>query len=75
MQTTSAFTAPCPTKFFRVSFRLRFYEPVDAFQADLDAWLVHDNTERRRLGYRDHGKRPIDTVTDHPGSLQEESVA
>ncbi len=61
-------------EFFRVAFRTRFYESVEALQADLDAWLVHDNTERPHLGYRNRGKRPLDTVTEYL-TLREKSVA
>lgn len=35
--------------------RDRFYESVEALQADLDVWLIHYNTERLHLGYRNHG--------------------
>lgn len=35
---------------------------VDALQADLDAWLIHYNTERPHLGYRNMGRRPIETI-------------
>lgn len=38
------------------------YDSVDALQADLDAWLVKHNTERPHLGYRNQGRRPIETV-------------
>jgi hypothetical protein len=38
-------------EFFRVKMRETFYETVDALQADLDAWLIHYNTERPHLGY------------------------
>ena len=50
-------------EFFRVAMRETFYDSVEALQADLDAWLVHHNTERPHLGYRNMGRRPIDTVT------------
>jgi hypothetical protein len=33
-----------------------------SLQADLDAWLVHYNTQRLHLGYRNMGRRPIETV-------------
>lgn len=49
-------------EFFRVAMRETFYDTVEALQADLDAWLVHYNTERPHLGYRNQGRRPIDTV-------------
>ncbi len=31
-------------------------------RADLDAWLIHYNTERPHLGYRNQGRRPIETI-------------
>ncbi|BAQ71307.1 integrase, catalytic region [Rhodovulum sulfidophilum] len=49
-------------EFFRVKMRETFYETVEALQADLDAWLVHYNTERPHMGYRNMGRRPIETV-------------
>lgn len=49
-------------EFFRIAFRTKFYESVEQLQADLDAWLVHYNTERPHQGYRNMGRRPIDTV-------------
>ena len=49
-------------EFFRLKMREMFYESVEALQADLDAWLVHYNTERPHLGYRNQGRRPIETV-------------
>ncbi len=61
-------------EFFRVAFRTTFYESIEALQADLDAWLVHDNAERPHLGYRNRGKRPLDTVNDYL-ALREKSVA
>ena len=38
-----------------------FYESLQALQTDLDAWFDH-YTERPRPGYRNMGKRPIETV-------------
>ncbi len=61
-------------EFFRTAFRTRFYEAVEPLQADFDAWLRHYNTERPHLGYRNHGKRPLDTVTEYL-ALREKSVA
>jgi transposase InsO family protein len=49
-------------EFFRIKMRETFYETVEALQADLDAWLAHYNTERPHLGYRNMGRRPIETV-------------
>lgn len=49
-------------EFFRIKMRETFYETVEALQADLDRWLVHYNTERPHLGYRNQGRRPIETI-------------
>ena len=55
-------------EFFRVTMRETFYDTVEALQADLDAWLVHyNNTERLDLGYRNQGRRPVDTVNSFVG--------
>lgn len=47
---------------FRVKLRETFYDTVEALQADLDAWLVHYNTEQPHLGYRNQGRKPIETI-------------
>lgn len=49
-------------EFFRTAFREKFYESVDALQADLDSWLHYYNHERPHRGYRNMGRRPIETV-------------
>lgn len=49
-------------EFFIETLRTTFYETVDALQADFDAWLRHYNTERPHQGYRNMGRRPMDTV-------------
>jgi hypothetical protein len=49
-------------EFFAIALRETFYESVEALQADFDRWLVFYNTERPHQGYRNLGKRPIDTV-------------
>ena len=52
-------------EFFRVGFRTKFYESVEALQSDLDEWLVHYNTERPHQGYRNMGRRPVDTINQY----------
>mgnify|MGYP000550660751 CR=1 FL=1 len=49
-------------EFFRLAFRQSFYESVEALQAEFDKWLVHYNTERPHLGYRNQGRTPWQTV-------------
>ena len=42
--------------------RENFHDTIGALQADFDTWPHHDNTERPNLGYRNMGRRPIDTI-------------
>ena len=51
-------------EFFRQAFRAKLFASVGELQTDLDAWLVHYNNERPHQGYRNMGKRPIDTIND-----------
>jgi transposase InsO family protein len=51
-------------EFFRTAFRTRFYQTVEELQTDLDEWLVHYNTERPHQGYRNMGRRPMDTINE-----------
>jgi transposase InsO family protein len=49
-------------EFFRLKMRETFYESVESLQEDIDDWLVHYNTERPHLGYRNQGRRPNETI-------------
>jgi len=49
-------------KFFRIAFSKKYYESLEALQADLDTWLLHYNTERPHRGYRNMGRTPMATV-------------
>jgi len=49
-------------EFFRIAFRKKLYESVEVLQVDLDAWLVHYNTERPHQGYRNQGRCPVETI-------------
>lgn len=49
-------------EFFREVFRKKLYLSVDELQVDLDQWLEYYNNERPHRGYRNMGKRPIETV-------------
>ena len=60
-------------EFFRSAFRTTFYETMEALQRDLDAWLLHYNTERPHHGYRNLGKRPIETVNAYLESVRQEA--
>jgi len=49
-------------EFFREAFRKTFYLSVEELQKDLDVWLDYYNNERPHQGYRNRGKRPIETI-------------
>ena len=49
-------------EFISVAFRKKLYTSVDMLQEDFDEWLYQYNYERPHRGYRNMGKRPIDTV-------------
>ena len=52
-------------EFFRKVFRTTFYETVESLQRDLDDWLAYYNRDRPHQGYRNHGRRPLDTVNQY----------
>ena len=49
-------------EFFRTAFRKKLYVCVEDLQVDLDKWLHHYNYERPHRGYRNMGRRPIETM-------------
>lgn len=48
-------------EFFRSAFRKKLYESVASLQEDLDGWLHMYNFDRPHRGYRNNGRRPIET--------------
>jgi transposase InsO family protein len=60
-------------EFFAIALRETFYESVEALQVDFDRWLIHYNTERPHQGYRNLGKRPIDTVNACLATVRKEA--
>jgi len=46
-------------EFYRVAFRKRLYETVEALQADLDAWMAEYNEVRSHQGRWCFGKTPM----------------
>jgi transposase InsO family protein len=51
-------------EFFRTAFRTKLFTSVEELQADLDAWLRFYNEQRPHQGYRNLGRRPLDTVAE-----------
>jgi hypothetical protein len=49
-------------EFFRETFRKKLYASVEKLQADLDKWLDYYNNQQPHRGYRNMGKRPIETI-------------
>ena len=49
-------------EFFSETFRKKFYASLEELQVDLDEWLEYYNTERPHRGYRNMGRRPIETI-------------
>ena len=40
------------------------YSKLDELQKDLDSWLKYYNEKRPRLGYRNMGKTPLETIQE-----------
>ena len=53
--------------------REKIYTSIEELQADLDVWLKHYNEERPHRGYRNMGKRPIDTVNKFAQTARQEA--
>ena len=51
-------------EFFRPAFRQKYYESIKSLQRDLNKWLKFYNQERSHQGYRNRGKRPLDTIKE-----------
>jgi transposase InsO family protein len=49
-------------EFIRETFRDKLYVSVEELQVDLDNWLDYYNNERPHRGYRNMGRRPIETI-------------
>lgn len=49
-------------EFFRETFRTEFYASVEEIHKDLDQWIHCYNHERPHRGYRNMGRRPIETI-------------
>jgi hypothetical protein len=47
-----------------VTFRSKFYPSIEELQENLNSWLNDYDHERPDRGYRNMGKRPIDTIEE-----------
>ncbi len=57
-------------EFFRVVFREKLFESVESLQNDFDQWLYHYNNERPHRGYRNMGRRPIETINQYMEQME-----
>jgi transposase InsO family protein len=51
-------------EFYRVAFRKRVYQTIEALQADLDGWMQEYNAVRSHQGRWCYGKTPMQTFID-----------
>jgi hypothetical protein len=59
--------------YYRLAFRKKIYEAVDALQTDLDAWLDQYNDEREHQGRWCYGKTPMRRFPDSRERCQGEA--
>lgn len=62
-------------EFYRVAFRRRLYETLDALQADLEGYLAEYNERRPHQGRWCYGKTPMQTFLDSIPLAQEKCIA
>jgi len=58
-------------EFYRVAFRKRVYDSIEALQADLDAWMAAYNEVRTHQGRWWFGKTPMQTFLDSRAMARE----
>jgi transposase InsO family protein len=58
---------------FAITLREQCYGAVEPLQTALDAWLIHYNRERPHRGYRNMGRRPLDTITQFLSPVRQEA--
>jgi len=51
-------------EFYRLAFRKKVYDTVDALQLDLDLWMTGYNEQRTHQGRWCFGKTPMQTFLD-----------
>ena len=61
-------------EFYRVAFRKRIYDSLEALQEDLDTWMHYYNHERTHQGKMCCGRTPMETLEDGKQIWQEKSI-
>jgi transposase InsO family protein len=62
-------------EFYRIAFRKKIYDSIEALQADLDAWLDQYNHQREHQGRWCYGKTPMGTFLDSLDLAKEKLIA
>jgi len=62
-------------EFYRVTFRKRVYDTVEALQSDLDTFIDLYNTQRPHQGRWCYGKTPMETFLDSLDLAKEKHIA
>ena len=60
-------------EFVELAFLQKLYTSVEMLQEDVDAWLRFYNYERPHRGYRNMGRRPIDTIQQFLQPVRQEA--
>lgn len=58
-------------EFYRIAFRKKLYETIEALQADLDRWMTEYNEVRTHQGRWCFGKTPMQTFLDSKAIARE----
>ncbi len=61
-------------EFYRIAFRKKLYETIDALQADLDEWMRTYNEQRPHQGRWCFGKTPMQTFLDATPLAKEKMI-
>ncbi len=61
-------------EFYRIAFRKKVYDSIEALQADLDAWMAVYNQARPHQGRYCFGKTPMQTFLDAAPSAREKQL-
>ena len=62
-------------EFYRVAFRRKVYDTLDALQADLDTWMADYNQNRTHQGRYCFGKTPMQTFLDAKHTAHEKHIS
>ena len=67
------FNKTCLNEFYKIAFRKKIYETLEALQEDLDAWMEKYNTRRTHQGKRCQGRTPMATFLDNLPAAKEKN--